>query len=198
MHISARVEYAMKALMELTAAYADDPGRLVKSESIAREQEIPSKFLENILRGLKQAGIVVSQRGAEGGFRLAKPPAEVSVADVIRAQGGDAIVTDPGLPSGEPQPEQHDRLQAADVRLVSGREDDRVLGAHPVGQLGLQFDVERGGPVQEPRARDPRAVLLERLGGGPLDPRVPGQSEVVVRPEHDRLPPFHLDHWASL
>jgi Rrf2 family protein len=85
MHISARVEYAMKAL---TAAYDEDPSRLVKSDAIAREQEIPSKFLEKILRSLRHAGIVASQRGADGGFRLAKPPAEVSVADVIRALDG--------------------------------------------------------------------------------------------------------------
>lgn len=98
MHISARVEYAMKALMELTAAYDDDPAHLVKSEAIAREQEIPSKFLENILRGLRHAGIVASQRGAEGGFRLAMPPSEVSVADVIRALDGPLAAVRGGPP----------------------------------------------------------------------------------------------------
>lgn len=98
MHISARVEYAMKALMELTAAYDEDPGHLVKSEAIAREQEIPSKFLENILRGLRHAGIVASQRGAEGGFRLARAPSEVSVADVIRALDGPLAAVRGGPP----------------------------------------------------------------------------------------------------
>jgi Rrf2 family protein len=98
MHISARVEYAMKALMELTAAYDEDPAHLVKSEAIAREQEIPSKFLENILRGLRHAGIVASQRGAEGGFRLARPPSEVSVADVIRALDGPLAAVRGGPP----------------------------------------------------------------------------------------------------
>lgn len=98
MHISARVEYAMKALMELTAAYDEDPAFMVKSEAIAREQEIPSKFLENILRGLRHAGIVASQRGADGGFRLARPPAEVSVADVIRALDGPLAAVRGGPP----------------------------------------------------------------------------------------------------
>ena len=98
MHISERVEYAMKALMELTAAYDEDPAHLVKSEAIAREQEIPSKFLENILRGLRHAGIVASQRGAEGGFRLARPPSEVSVADVIRALDGPLAAVRGGPP----------------------------------------------------------------------------------------------------
>ena len=70
----------------------------MKSETIAREQEIPSKFLENILRGLKQAGIVASQRGADGGFRLAQPPSAVSVADVIRALDGPLAAVRGGPP----------------------------------------------------------------------------------------------------
>ena len=88
MHVSARVDYGMKALMELTVAAFDDPTKMVKSESISRAQGIPTKFLENILRRLREGGIVVSQRGAEGGFRLARDPGEVTVADVIRVLDG--------------------------------------------------------------------------------------------------------------
>ena len=88
LHISARVDYGMKALMELTAVAGEDPARLVKADSLARDQEIPPKFLENILRSLRQAGIVASQRGADGGFRLDRPAEEVTVADVIRALDG--------------------------------------------------------------------------------------------------------------
>ena len=98
MHISARVDYGMKALMELTVVALKDPLRLVKSENLAREQEIPAKFLENILRSLRQAGIVASQRGAEGGFRLALPPADVTVADVIRALDGPLAAVRGGPP----------------------------------------------------------------------------------------------------
>jgi Rrf2 family protein len=60
----------------------------VKGERIATAQGIPGKFLENILLDLRHAGIVASQRGAEGGYRLARPAAEISVADVIRAVEG--------------------------------------------------------------------------------------------------------------
>lgn len=98
MHISARVDYGMKALMELTVAAQEDPRRLVKTETLAREQEIPAKFLENILRSLRQAGIVTSQRGAEGGFRLSRPPAEITVADVIRALDGPLAAVRGGPP----------------------------------------------------------------------------------------------------
>src|SRR5213078_5000933 len=75
---------ALRAVIELAAA-GDGP---VKGERIAQAQEIPLKFLENILGDLRQAGIVRSQRGAEGGYWLARPAKEISVADIIRAVEG--------------------------------------------------------------------------------------------------------------
>ncbi len=88
MHVSAKADYGMRALLELAAAYADNPTRLVKGEAIATAQDIPLKFLEGILRQLRQSGIVASQRGADGGYRLDRDPAEVSIADVVRALDG--------------------------------------------------------------------------------------------------------------
>ena len=87
-HVSAKADYGMRALLELTAAHGENPGRLVKGEAISRAQQIPLKFLEGILRQLRQAGIVASQRGAEGGYRLDRDPAQVSIADVVRALDG--------------------------------------------------------------------------------------------------------------
>ena len=84
MRVSAKVDYALRALAELAAA----PPGLVKAERLAMAQEIPLKFLENILLELLRAEIVASQRGVEGGYRLAKPAEEVSLADVIRAVEG--------------------------------------------------------------------------------------------------------------
>jgi Rrf2 family protein len=86
MRISAKVDYAVRAGAEL--AGAGDNERPVKAERIATAQGIPLNFLENILGELRHAGIVRSHRGAEGGFRLAKPATEVSVADVMRAVEG--------------------------------------------------------------------------------------------------------------
>jgi Rrf2 family protein len=71
----------------LATCYAQD-GRPVKGERIATSQGIPVKYLENILSELRQAGIVRSQRGAEGGYWLARAPEEITVADVIRAVEG--------------------------------------------------------------------------------------------------------------
>jgi Rrf2 family protein len=83
--ISAKVDYAVRAAVELAAASDDRP---VKAERIATAQGIPLNFLENILGELRHAGIVRSHRGAEGGFRLARPADELTVADIIRAVEG--------------------------------------------------------------------------------------------------------------
>lgn len=85
MRISAKADYAVRATVEL-AATADE--RPVKAERIATAQGIPLNFLENILGELRHAGLVRSHRGAEGGFRLARPASEINVADVIRAVEG--------------------------------------------------------------------------------------------------------------
>jgi Rrf2 family protein len=85
MRISAKADYAVRAVVELAAAPGEKP---VKAERLATAQSIPLNFLENILGELRHAGIVRSHRGAEGGFRLAKPPEQLTVADVIRAVEG--------------------------------------------------------------------------------------------------------------
>jgi Rrf2 family protein len=82
--VSAKADYALRAAAELAAA----GGGPVKREAMSTAQGIPPKFLENILGDLRQARIVRSQRGAEGGYWLAKDPAEISLADVIRAVEG--------------------------------------------------------------------------------------------------------------
>jgi Rrf2 family protein len=82
--VSAKVDYGLRAMAELAAA----PPGFVTSAELASAQEIPPKFLENILLQLRHAGLVTSQRGAEGGHQLARPADEISVADVIRALEG--------------------------------------------------------------------------------------------------------------
>jgi Rrf2 family protein len=88
MHVSARVDYGTRALVELAEAWQRDPRGLTKGDALAAAQDIPVKFLEGILRQLRQAGIVASQRGAEGGYRLDRDPGEVTIADVVRALDG--------------------------------------------------------------------------------------------------------------
>jgi Rrf2 family protein len=84
MRISAKADYALRGVLEIAAAKSPP----VKRDAIAKAQRIPVKFLETILGELKHAGIIASQRGAEGGYSLAKDPDEVTVADVIRVIDG--------------------------------------------------------------------------------------------------------------
>ena len=85
MRVTAKVDYAVRALTELAAA---GPGVTLKGDRVAASQQLPVKFLENILAELRRAGIVASQRGSEGGYRMARDPTKVSIADVIRAVEG--------------------------------------------------------------------------------------------------------------
>jgi len=88
MHVSAKADYGTRALLELTLAYHVSPTHLVKGEAIATAQAIPLKFLEGILGQLRQAGLIASHRGAAGGYRLDRNPANVTIADVVRALDG--------------------------------------------------------------------------------------------------------------
>lgn len=83
MHIPAKVDYGMRALLEL--AGSDGPAT---GESLARAQRLPLKFLAAILNDLRRAGLVQSQRGLEGGYRLGRPADQITVADVMRALDG--------------------------------------------------------------------------------------------------------------
>jgi Rrf2 family protein len=80
MNISVKSEYALHAIFDLSV---QPPGEPVKIAEIARRQKIPQKFLELILAGLKQGGFVESRRGAEGGYRLARPAEQITVGQVL-------------------------------------------------------------------------------------------------------------------
>jgi Rrf2 family protein len=84
MQVTAKVDYAVRAMVELAAS----GGGPVKGEAIANAQEVPLRFLENILIELRHAQLVRSQRGTEGGYRLARPAEEITLADVIRTVEG--------------------------------------------------------------------------------------------------------------
>ena len=84
MRLSARVDYALRAAAELTVA-GPQP---VTAVQLAEAQQIPPKFLENILGQLRRSGLIRSQRGPEGGYWLARPADRISLADIIRAIDG--------------------------------------------------------------------------------------------------------------
>src|SRR5882757_10993615 len=88
MHVTAKADYAVRAVVELANSSQGSPRKV---DEVAQAQSIPVSFLENILTQLRSSGIVRSQRGPEGGYWLAKPAAEVSLAQIIRAVEGPLV-----------------------------------------------------------------------------------------------------------
>ncbi|MDE2572997.1 MAG: Rrf2 family transcriptional regulator [bacterium] len=82
MRLSAKTVYAARALLELALAPCD--GEPMRIEDIAHAQNIPERFLPQILLALKAAGLVESRRGSQGGYRLARPASAITLADVVR------------------------------------------------------------------------------------------------------------------
>lgn len=87
MHISAKADYATRALLEL----ARRPEHPLTCEAMASSQEIPFRFLKSVVGELRRAGLVRSRRGCEGGYRLGRPAAEITLLDVVRAVDGELI-----------------------------------------------------------------------------------------------------------
>ncbi len=85
MRISAKTDYAVRAAAELASRGEEG---WIKTESVATAQQIPLAFLLNILAELRTAGLVQSRRGVDGGYKLARPSADITIADVIRAVDG--------------------------------------------------------------------------------------------------------------
>lgn len=88
MRVSAKADYALRALIEMAGREDSAP---ISAEELGRRQGIPHGFLQAILADLRRAGIVMSQRGQSGGWRMGRAPGQVSVADVIRAVDGPLV-----------------------------------------------------------------------------------------------------------
>jgi Rrf2 family protein len=88
MHVTAKADYAVRAVVELSGSSQDAPRKV---DEVAQAQGIPVSFLENILTQLRSSGMVRSQRGPEGGYWLAQPPEEISLAQIIRAVEGPLV-----------------------------------------------------------------------------------------------------------
>ncbi|KAB2976783.1 MULTISPECIES: RrF2 family transcriptional regulator [unclassified Streptomyces] len=95
MHISAKADYAARALLEL----AREPSRPLTCEAIASSQGVPFRFLKSVVGDLRRAGLVRSQRGCEGGYWLGRPADEITLLDVSRAVDGELITLRGALPA---------------------------------------------------------------------------------------------------
>jgi Rrf2 family protein len=148
MRVSAKADYAVRAMIELAGGGEEAP---VKGELISSSQDIPLRFLENILAELRHAGLVQSRRGTDGGYWLARAPDEIAVADIIRAVEG-PLATVRGEPADELHyPDDAKPLQQVWIALRANIRDiletvtlaDLVSGElpGPVREIGSQPDV---------------------------------------------------------
>jgi Rrf2 family protein len=121
MRISAKADYAVRAAVELAAA-GEDP---IKGERLAEAQDIPLQFLEHILLELKHARLVRARRGARGGYWLAKPPGEITLADIFRAVEGPLANVQDEAPEAKSYPGRAEPLR--DVWIAVRASLRRVL-----------------------------------------------------------------------
>jgi Rrf2 family protein len=148
MKVSRRGLYALRALLHLAGSHE---GGLVKIHEIADAEDIPVKFLEAILVTLKNARIVVSERGREGGYRLRRPPAEVLLGDVVRLMDG------PLAPLGDViELTRRARLEPRHPGLFDVFLDVRNAAARILDHTTLQDVLDRS-----------RRIVAERPGGTP-------------------------------
>ena len=142
LRISAKADYAVRAATELAAS---DGIGLVKGEQIAQAQGIPVKFLFNIMTELRHARIVRSHRGQDGGFQLARPASEITVAEVIRAVEGSLSTVQDAPPEEVRYAGSAQALR--DVWLAVGSTLDDLLGAVTIADVAggtLPYAVRAG------------------------------------------------------
>ena len=132
MRISARADYAVRAVVALACA-AD--GAPMSAEAIARERDIPHRFLESILVNLRRAGVVVSRRGASGGYALSRSAEEISVADVMRAVEGPLVYARDARPSEISRVEDEQDSTMVEMWVALRANVRRVLEATTVADL---------------------------------------------------------------
>ena len=149
MKVSRRGLYALQALIHLAEAYE---GGLVVSRAIAEKEGIPEKFLEGILLALKNARVVSSERGRDGGYRLRKPPDEIFIGDVVR------MIDGPLAPFGDVGELQHRvKTEARHPGLFGLFLEVRNAASAIVDSTSLADLVERN-----------RRVLAARAAGRPV------------------------------
>jgi Rrf2 family protein len=145
MKVSRRGLYALQALIHLAEAYE---GGLVPARTVAEKEGIPEKFLEGILLALKNARVISSERGREGGYRLRKPPAEVFIGDVVR------MIDGPLAPFGDVVELQHVKTETRHPGLFDVFLEVRNAASAIVDRTSLADLVERDRRVLAARAAE--------------------------------------------
>ncbi|HEY2637813.1 MAG TPA: Rrf2 family transcriptional regulator [Solirubrobacteraceae bacterium] len=142
MKVTARADYAVRAVAELARA-----GGAMTVDGIARAQDLPPRFLENILCELRRAGLVASRRGQAGGYALARPASSITVADVVGAVDGLIETTRRSSPLGALWGAAG---AAAEATLAAVSLDDLVSGRAPVTMPGCESPPASTTPSVQP------------------------------------------------
>ncbi len=151
MRLSKKTEYALRALFAIARASSGPAGGSWRIEQVSRQENIPVKFLEQILLSLRHAGLLASKRGVGGGYRLARAASEITVGEVIRALDG----TLTPLPCASPEA-RRERCTCPDERTCPVR----VLMTEVQTQLDAMFDGRTLADVLEQVPR-PGALSFE-------------------------------------
>jgi Rrf2 family protein len=146
MKLSTRAEYGIRVLVALAHA---DPERPVSLAGIARADKLPHAYIEQLVGALRRAGLVTATRGHSGGYRLARPPAEISLVDAVRALDGPILE----MPCAGPNDlESCDRPQDCSVHEVFERLHDSLSGMLG-GTTLADVAAGTGGPPYPPAVR---------------------------------------------
>ena len=167
MQVTARIDYAVRALLELASS---DAGRVTRDE-LADAQDIPRRYLESILLQLRREGLVVGQRGATGGYRLGRPADQITVADVSRAVDGPSALVQGQRP-------EHIEYEGTSRHLGELWVGLRAAGALRDGERDPGRPARRraaGGRARAGRRPGRLAVRLGPLRPGPTPAR-PGRA----------------------
>ena len=162
MQISAKTDYALRALCELATAAPTGP---MKADDIAAAQDIPRTFLDQILLDLRRGGMLTSRRGPEGGHLLARPAASITVADVVRAIDGPLALVHGHRPEGLAYDGPAARLQdvwvavrAALRTVLEGTTIEQIVeGALPAAVTDLAAQARSWTSVWPPQSASPPA-----------------------------------------
>lgn len=181
MQITRQTEYAVRTLLELAAA---EPGTFVAAKVISEKQDIPEVFLKKTIQLLARAGLVATQRGTQGGVRLAQPADRVTLADVLTAVEG-PLALNPCLAEGYDCPNQAScpvrriiaRAQAAMVRELSRETLADMLRGQQPGGVGRQ---QRAPREQAPAGQPAGAAGPQVPGGGKAGHGLPGAKVADV------------------
>ena len=147
MKVSTRGDYASRALLSL-ALHADESGP-TSVRDIAERTGLPQPYLEQILLALKGAGLVRSKRGVGGGYVLARPPAEITLAEIVSAVDGPIVLGDFGEPHTERRLRPRGPVRAAGDLGRGRRADAHSLDSYTLADVAAQARGERPWPAGE-------------------------------------------------